>query len=124
MKITIKVPKVKSYQTLVYKNGFRSAKKKDYKDYLEYFRAEIDKLEFVKFEKVKLKVTINLTLSNKRRIDLDNITKAILDILQELDVIDDDFHIDDLHVKRVVYKQEFEEIEIKIEIKGIRNDNK
>ena len=37
---------------------------------------------------------------DKRKIDIDNRIKCVLDSLQEAGVFDDDFHIDDLHIMR------------------------
>lgn len=53
-----------------------------------------------KFGDAKLKITLILQPRDKRKIDLDNRIKCVLDSLQEAGVFDDDFQVDDLHIMR------------------------
>jgi len=48
----------------------------------------------------RLKVTITALMPDKRRRDLDNLPKAVLDSLQHAGVYEDDSQIDDLHIIR------------------------
>ena len=53
-----------------------------------------------KFGDKKLKITMILQPKDKRRMDIDNRIKCVLDSLQEAGVFDDDFQVDELHVMR------------------------
>jgi crossover junction endodeoxyribonuclease RusA len=53
-----------------------------------------------KYGEAKLRITMILQPKDKRRIDIDNRIKCVLDSLQEAGVFDDDFHVDELHVLR------------------------
>jgi len=53
-----------------------------------------------KYGENKLKITMILQPRDKRKIDIDNRIKCVLDSLQEAGVFDDDFHVDELHVMR------------------------
>ena len=53
-----------------------------------------------KYGEKKLKITMILQPKDKRKIDIDNRIKCVLDSLQEAGVFDDDFHVDELHVMR------------------------
>ena len=53
-----------------------------------------------KYGESKLKITMILQPKDKRKIDIDNRIKCVLDSLQEAGVFDDDFHVDELHVMR------------------------
>ena len=53
-----------------------------------------------KYGEQKLKITMILQPKDKRKIDIDNRIKCVLDSLQEAGVFDDDFHVDELHVMR------------------------
>ena len=53
-----------------------------------------------KYGESKLKITMILQPKDKRRIDIDNRIKCVLDSLQEAGVFDDDFQVDELHVHR------------------------
>jgi len=59
------------------------------------------KLEKVpQFGDVKLQVEIIVYPRSKRKFDLDNCLKSILDALQKARVYDDDYQIDKLYVER------------------------
>lgn len=49
---------------------------------------------------IPLKLEIMINFSDKRRTDLDNRMKGLLDALTEADVFEDDSLIDDLHIVR------------------------
>ena len=53
-----------------------------------------------KYGESKLRITMILQPKDKRKIDIDNRIKCVLDSLQEAGVFDDDFHVDELHVMR------------------------
>ena len=53
-----------------------------------------------KYGEQKLKITMILQPRDKRKIDIDNRIKCVLDSLQDAGVFDDDFHVDELHVMR------------------------
>ena len=53
-----------------------------------------------KFGESKLKITMILQPKDKRKMDIDNRIKCVLDSLQEAGVFDDDFQVDELHVMR------------------------
>lgn len=93
----IKVDKIRSYQTLVYKSGYKSFRTKEYKDYI----AEIsDQLDLKPIDSKEIKVSLHFKNKNKVLGDLDNITKPILDILQMNKIIKDDRYIVELNLKK------------------------
>ena len=53
-----------------------------------------------KFGDKKLKITMILRPRDKRKIDIDNRIKAVLDSLQDAGVFDDDFQVDHLEMMR------------------------
>ena len=53
-----------------------------------------------KFGERKLKITLILRPRDKRKIDIDNRIKAVLDALEHAGVFDDDFHIDHIEMIR------------------------
>lgn len=114
MKI-IEVDKIRSYQTLVYKNGRNSYQKKEYKEYQKEIRyqligmAQIDDLR-------ELQIDLTFNCINKTVGDLDNITKPILDILQLNGNIKNDKQITVLNLKK---KYGSEKNIIEIEIKEV-----
>lgn len=110
--ITIKVDKIRSYQTLVYKNGNRTFTKKEYKDYEQEIRLQLMMLPRIR-ENVPISLKIHFKCKNKVVGDLDNITKPILDILQRNGYIVNDKQITELELKKSFgYKENTIEIEI------------
>jgi len=53
-----------------------------------------------KFRDRKLKITMVISPRDKRKIDIDNRIKAVLDALQKADVFHDDFQVDHLEMIR------------------------
>lgn len=53
-----------------------------------------------KYGDKRLKITMILQPRDKRKIDIDNRIKCVLDSLQDAGVFDDDWQIDELHVHR------------------------
>jgi len=53
-----------------------------------------------KFGERKLKITMILRQRDKRKVDIDNRIKAVLDSLQDAGVFDDDFQVDHLEMMR------------------------
>lgn len=107
------VEKIRSYQTLVYKNGRNSFPKKEYTKYKDEIISQLDGFIVIDDNR-DLKVT--LIFKNKNRVigDLDNITKPIFDILQKNGNIVNDKQITDLNVKKR-FNNEVSSIIIKIE---------
>lgn len=79
MKSIIWVDKIRSYQTLVYKNGQRTFKRKEYIQYTEQVKKQLNLDEYYTDD---VEVRIDFYSHTKAIGDLDNITKPILDILQ------------------------------------------
>jgi Holliday junction resolvase RusA-like endonuclease len=98
----IRVEKIFSYQTLVYKNGNRTFRKKRYLDYIKEIGYQLDKTKYVG------QVAVNITFHCKNKVigDLDNITKPILDTLQEYGLIENDKNILELNLKKVFGSKE------------------
>lgn len=86
----------------VYWRNFRgrmvlSQKGRDYKQAIAEYVSENN---IPKYGEQKLKITMILQPRDKRKIDIDNRIKCVLDSLQDAGVFDDDFHVDELHVMR------------------------
>jgi Holliday junction resolvase RusA-like endonuclease len=110
--IVVRVEKIRSYQTLVYKRGNNSFQKKEYKDYQDEIRLQLLKLNRIK-DLRNIKVSIHFKCKNKVVGDLDNITKPILDILQRNGYIVNDKQITELNLKKSFnHKENIIEIEI------------
>ena len=95
----VKVNKIYSYQSLVYKNGNKTFTKKVYNDYKKEIIYQLTKLPKIK-DNSELKVSIHFKCKNKVVGDLDNITKPILDILQQNGNIKNDRQIVELNLKK------------------------
>lgn len=106
----IKVDKIRSYQTLVYKRGYKSFRTKEYKDYIKEISSQLD-LEPTDSEEIR--ISIHFKNKNKVLGDLDNITKPLLDILQMNKIIKDDRYIVELNLKKS-YGNEENTIELEI----------
>jgi crossover junction endodeoxyribonuclease RusA len=78
-------------RTVLSKNGRQF--KSDVQDY-------IIENNIPKFEDKKLKITMILRPRDKRKIDIDNRIKAVLDSLQDAGVFDDDFQVDHIEMIR------------------------
>lgn len=97
--VEIKVNKIRSYQTLVYKRGYNSFQTEEYKNYQEEIRLQLLKLNRIK-DLRDIKVSLHFKSKNKVVGDLDNITKPILDILQKYEYIKNDKQIIELNLKK------------------------
>lgn len=53
------------------------------------------------FGKQRLRVSIDVAEPDRRRRDIDNLLKSVLDALEAVDVFDDDCQVDELRIKRV-----------------------
>ena len=95
--------KIRSYQTLVYKNGSRTFKRKEYTQYIQEVKSQLNHDHtFTNDIMVAIKF-----YSNTRAIgDLDNITKPILDILQSSGIISNDRYIIKLELSKVFGSKE------------------
>lgn len=62
----------------------------------EYVAAQ----QLEKFGDKRLRITLILNPRDKRKIDIDNRVKSVLDSLQDAGMYDDDWQIDELHVYR------------------------
>ena len=90
-------PSVNTYWRNFRGHTVLSQKGRDYKlAVAEYVSAN----NVPKFGDSKLKITMILQPRDKRKIDLDNRIKCVLDSLQEAGVFNDDFQVDDLHILR------------------------
>ena len=105
----IKVNKILSYQTLVYKNGNRTFRKKKYNDYIQEIGNQLAD------ETYKGDVAIKIIFKCKNRVvgDIDNITKPVLDTLQSYGVIENDKFVQELHLQKK-YGFKYNQIDIYI----------
>ena len=90
-------PSVNSYRT-VYRGMMRLSKegrafKAAVSDYVAEYRVP-------KLGDSKLRITMVLFPRDKRKIDIDNRIKSVLDALQDAGVFDDDFQVDELSIVR------------------------
>lgn len=112
MKVEIKVPKILSYQTLVYKNGKRTHTLDVYKEYKRLIGFQTAKLPMIS-DKRELYIKVTFKSHDKRIGDIDNIVKPILDTLQKYGKIYDDRYVTKLDLeKKFGYKESSIEIEI------------
>lgn len=109
----IEVDKIRSYQSLTYKNGRYSYQTKEYKEYQKEIIYQLIGLKKITENKTLI-VNIHFRCKNKTVGDLDNITKPILDILQLNQNIQNDRQIVELNLKKSFnYDKNTIEIEIK-----------
>ena len=66
----------------------------------QYRRDVVEQLADVKRLEGRLAVTVSLTMPDRRRRDIDNIAKCLLDSMQHAGVYKDDCQIDDLRIIR------------------------
>lgn len=110
---TIQIDKIRSYQTLVYKNGNRTFKKSSYKQYESDIALQLESMKPINGN-VPIKAVIVFKSHTKAIGDNDNIVKPILDILQANGKFKNDKQIVDLHIKKLFgYQTSSIEIEIK-----------
>lgn len=110
MKYTVKVDKIRSYQTLVYKNGRTTFKKQAYHDYASTIKEQL--YGIIEYQG-NTDVTIAYYSKTKTLGDLDNITKPILDILQDIKAINNDRNIMRLTLEKHFTDDTYIEITIK-----------
>ncbi len=115
-KVTIKVDKIRSYQTLVNKRGHGSYRTKEYKAYIAEISYQLSSLKALERNaSIMLKITFNC--KHKTVGDIDNITKPIQDILELSGKINNDRQIHELHAKKTFGHDE-NTIEIELEERG------
>lgn len=112
--MTIKVNKIYSYQTLVYKNGSKTFRRTKYIDYMREIGLQARSLGTFTGA---VKVIIHFKNKTKVLGDIDNITKPILDTLQEYGIIDNDKNIHALCISKTFGSKE-NTIEIEVESIG------
>ena len=98
-KVEVKVDKIRSYQTLVYKNGNRSFRNKEYKAYIAQISHQLQPLKAVD-RKAEVFVKLHFKHTNKVKPDIDNATKPILDILQMSGKLHNDRNVTELYQKQ------------------------
>ena len=109
--ITIKVEKIKSYQVCVFKNGYKSFRTKEYKDYIKEITPQISGLK--RFTEGDLKATVHYKCKNRVVGDLENITKILIDILEEYGIFKNDKQITEMNLKKTFgYDENTIDIEI------------
>ena len=74
-----------------------SAQGREYKNAVAEYLIESD---VPKLGDAKLKITMVLRPRDKRKIDIDNRIKAVLDSLQDAGLFDDDYQVDELTIMR------------------------
>lgn len=97
--IVVKVRKIRSYQTLVYKNGNRTYRTKDYKDYIQEIGLQLGRLKAVKGE-YELKLLFHFNKGTT--IDIDNAIKPISDILELKGKVDNDRKCVHLFARKII----------------------
>ena len=114
-KSIVKVPKIRSYQTLVYKNGSRTFRKKEYKDYKELIGQQL-----IRLEPISGPYSLDITFISRTKTigDLDNIIKPISDILEDISKVDNDKLCHEL-IGRKQLNRELDQDLIIIKLKGV-----
>lgn len=90
-------PSMNSYWRSV---GGRVLISKDGREYREHIQALALSLKWPKFHAARVTVEIEAWMPDRRRRDLDNLLKAVLDSLTHAGVWNDDSQIDDLRIVR------------------------
>lgn len=120
MQVKVLVDKIRSYQTLVYKNGQYTYSKKAYTDYKKQITNQLVGSSF-KIENDKYAISLELEFECTNRVvgDLDNISKPIIDILQN------HYNFNDKYITELKLSKKFgyDHNKIKINIKEIENGN-
>lgn len=112
-RVEVKVEKIRSYQTLTYKNGKNSFRKAEYKAYIQEISYQLTNLKPCERSAI-LSVKLHFKHKNKAAPDIDNATKPILDILQLSGKIHNDRNICELHaIKSFGHEENSIEIELK-----------
>lgn len=115
MNTVVKVNRIRSYQTLVYKNGNRTHRTQEYKSYIQEVGLQLGRLKAVK-GKFEVKI---IFYSNDARVgDLDNITKPIMDILQMRGKIKNDRLCEHMFLRKIIDKS-LKLSEIHIELRAL-----
>ena len=92
-------PTMNTYWRNVKGKTLISAKGRSYRERIgDQFLVDLEPVE--SFGTARLRVLLEVTPPDKRRRDLDNIQKPILDALEFVGLYDDDEQIDDLHTVR------------------------
>lgn len=111
-KVEVKVDKIRSYQTLTYKNGHRSFRTKEYKAYIQEISYQLMPLKAVE-RNTEVKIDIHYKHKNKVRPDIDNATKPILDILQMSGKLHNDRNVTQMSLKQT-FGHDHNSIEIEL----------
>jgi crossover junction endodeoxyribonuclease RusA len=72
------------------------------RQYKKLVKDEVLIQELQPFKDAKLKITMRLHPRDKRKVDIDNRIKAVLDALQDAGLFTDDFQVDELIIRRGV----------------------
>jgi crossover junction endodeoxyribonuclease RusA len=81
--------------------GKRVYKSKRYREYIEQMEAYFDKQEHVPILEGELKLEVTLSFKSKRKRDIDNCMKALLDCLEGR-LFDDDSQIFELNIRKQI----------------------
>ena len=114
--IKINVPKIRSYQTLVYKNGNRTFRKQAYKDYKAIIEPQLSGLQPILGA---YSLTVAFYSRTKTIGDLDNIVKPISDILEDIGIVENDKLCHEL-IARKFLDRSLENDEIEIHLSEIK----
>lgn len=114
MKLTITLPWPVSVNRQWRSYGSRVVLSRELQRWRKVAAMALGAQKIERFEAKRLKVTMLAFPPDKRRRDIDNLAKGVLDLLQKCDVFEDDSQIDDL---RVIRKEKLKggKVEITIE---------
>lgn len=90
-------PSINSYYRVFNNRILLSAEGRKYKKAVQNY---VMLLGLKPFEDAKLKIELILQPRDKRKIDIDNRIKSVLDALQDAGLFNDDFQIDELTIRR------------------------
>ena len=114
------IPKIRSYQTLVYKNGNRTFRTKEYMEYFKYFteNAKFKNISYDTFvNPINVKIELNFSDNNFKRADVDNLAKPVLDWMEKDEIIKNDNLIHRLTIIKQKSSDNTNSINIKIKAK-------